>query len=100
MSIKQIGLLAFTVLAAISSSAYAFPTRAEMEANYQVCEKSDESWHRRWGAYLVSFDRNEADKICREQAFPGTTSTPRAMSCSFEGKILYAGYYCEEQNSG
>jgi hypothetical protein len=92
------GLL-FSVLAisALSATAaHAFPTRAEMEANYQICEQSDASWHRRWGQYVVAFDIDEASRACRKGSVYGERSEPELMGCEHQGRYLWAGYYCHE----
>jgi hypothetical protein len=92
------GLL-FSVLAvsAMVTSAHAFPNHDEMKANFQTCEQSDESWHRRWGQYVVAFDINAATDACSAQ-FP-QPGIPHLAACRVNGRTLYAGYYCEDMHN-
>jgi hypothetical protein len=86
-------------LSFFGSSAYAFPKipkADEMRANYNACERSDESWHRRWGQYAVAFDYDEAVKICREQSWYGMSDEAELMSCRVNGRWVWAGYFCRE----
>jgi hypothetical protein len=94
MSIQQrIGFSLFAVLALISSgSAFAFPNAADMQANYQACEKSSADWHRNWGQYVVAYDLNDAVNTCRHE-FP--EAQPRLVGCSINGQNVWAGYACE-----
>lgn len=87
-------------LSFFGSSAQAFPkfpNPAEMKANYEACEKGDESWHRRWGQYVVAFDFNEAAKICRDQSwYYGMPDQAELTSCRVNGRWVWAGYFCRE----
>jgi hypothetical protein len=70
-----------------------------MRANFQACNASDESWNRRWGQYLVAFDRDEAFRICRERSWYGAPAEPELMSCKVNGHYVLAGYFCQESYS-
>ncbi len=83
---------------AMSSSAFAFPNADEMQANFKTCNESDSSWNRRWGQYVVTFERNDATRICNEM-YSGHGRTGLA-ACSANGAWLYAGYVCYEVDGG
>lgn len=68
------------------------PNPEELEKNYQACMESDSSWYNRWGAYLVSFDRDEAYSVCRGIYH---NSDIRMMGCRLDGDWKNAGYYCD-----
>ena len=81
------------IVLGVSSTVMAFPDAAEMQENFATCDQSDESWMRRFGQYLVSFDLGEASDICNA-ADPSESGPAQVMACRFNGQWLYAGYYC------
>jgi len=78
-------------LGLLGSTVHAAPSEQELSANYQACLSSDPSWYNRWGAYLVSFNRNEAYRICRSVY---QNADIKMMGCRVDGEWLKAGYYC------
>lgn len=69
------------------------------QANFDTCVNNDESWYRRWGQYVVSFDRRDADQKCREQ-YPFDNVNPTETGCYSNGSWIAAGYYCNVEYSG
>ena len=68
------------------------PDQEELRQNWNTCVNSDPSWYNRWGAYVVSFDQNEAYRICRGVY---QNSDVDMMGCRVDHKWLKAGYYCD-----
>jgi hypothetical protein len=66
-------------------------------ANYETCMASDSTWHNRWGKYVISFDAEEAFRICRSDVWG--SKEVRSVSCHYNGEWLEAGYYCDEITS-
>lgn len=75
-------------------TALALPSADQMKANYDACLAGDESWHRRWGQYVVAFDLNTATEICHEPYW--VPYEARLTGCKLNGGWAYAGYYCQE----
>lgn len=89
---KKVFAVLFIILG-LASPALAFPDAAEMQENFSTCAQFDESWMRRFGQYLVSFDVGDASEICNA-ADPSESGPAQVMACRFNGQWLYAGYYC------
>lgn len=88
-------ITAYFVLALSLLSAPGFASQKDskdLANNYQACMQSDESWYRRWGAYLVSFDMNEAYRICR--SYYQNADVDR-IGCYLDGHWKNAGYICD-----
>ena len=77
----------------IASNAFAFPTPAEMKANYSFCVASDPTWHSRFGQHVVAFDVEGAPRTCMSRCTPSRSAL---MGCHSESGFLYAGYYCQD----
>lgn len=91
MKLLSLLVLSFSLFQA---GAYA-ETRDELARNYETCESSDESWHRRWGQYVVAFEYNQATELCREQYWPNWAEA-HMTGCYHNGAWINAGYYCHE----
>ena len=80
-----------TALVAVAAST----SFAGQRENFNACAANDESWMRRFGHYVVAFNRNAAYDECRKQIWWGE-SQPRQAVCRLNGAWAKAGYYCEE----
>jgi hypothetical protein len=87
----------FLVIAALMSLAGIAQAHSHQgsEANFQACAAADESWMRRFGQYLVSYDPYEANDICARD-----NGRSHRMGCYINGEWLTAGYYCDEFSGG
>ena len=79
---------------ALGSLAVAFPTTAEMKANFAMCNNSDSTWFERWGRYVMTFELNDAAQTCN--AAHSGYGRPGLAGCYINGSYLYAGYVCYE----
>lgn len=98
MKLSTILSLALLAVSAAPTVALAFPGADEMAANFAICNRSDESWYRRFGQYIVAFDLGDAVKACNAQTFG--PQRPHLAGCNTEAGNLWAGYYCEEIDGG
>jgi hypothetical protein len=85
-------IIALILLSSFSAFGSHFPPKEELAANYQKCMDSDESWYRRWGQYLVSFDIYEAYQICRSVY---QNADVDMMGCRIHHQWYNAGYLCD-----
>jgi hypothetical protein len=90
----KIILASALIVMSLSSTVSAFPNAQEMQQNFNTCVQSDESWMRRFGQYLVSFDLGEAADVCNSD--PSLNGPAQVMACRSNGQWLYAGYYCSD----
>ena len=97
MKLSTILSVGFLAISALPTSALAFPTPDEMAANFGICNRSDESWWRRFGQYVVAFDLGDAVEACRKE---WGHQRPKLAACNTDGGWLYAGYYCESIDGG
>ena len=81
-------------LSFISSLSYAGQSPAELKANWNKCVASDSSWYNRWGYWVVSFDKNESQKICNNWIYTGMQT--RMTGCYIGGHWINAGWYCQD----
>lgn len=93
-------VILFSEVKSFGAKSY-YPSNVAMLVHFQECVRSDETWMRRWGRYVISFEENEASQICLQgdevRGIP-RNSRPRATGCSINGNWLYAGFYCQEPN--
>ncbi len=87
-------LLSLALLTSVGSTALAFPDSVEMEANFQTCSQ-EPGWMSSWGMFVVSYDKGEASRICRQG-----NETYRVAACRKGFHFLYAGYYCQDVSPG
>jgi hypothetical protein len=85
-------------LAINAMGSYETPNAEEAARNFKYCQASDESWQRRWGQYVVSYDYAEAHKICHANRGLGNVQA-RDTGCYKDKSWLLAGYYCELQRA-
>lgn len=84
-----------TALVAVAAST----SFAGQRENFDACVAKDSSWMRRFGQYVVAFDRNTAYSACQQQIWWGPSSVRQAV-CRLNGAWVKAGYYCEEISAG
>lgn len=98
---KKLLALGLLAISALPVSAFAFPSPAEMRANFAACTDADTTFMSRYGQYVVAFDQYEATDICNRTAFPGSSQRTELAWCSLPGQgYVYAGYFCQEVNNG
>ena len=83
---------AILAIGLFSSVGHAYPDPSKLEANFYKCIKHDESWYRRWGQYIESFDRNVAYRNCR--SYDPIYADIKMAGCRMHGSFHKAGYYC------
>jgi hypothetical protein len=69
------------------------PAPEVQRANFKICAAQDESWMRRFGNYVVSFDFYPALDICHSKSNGRPYGTFHA-GCYIDRKWAQAGYYC------
>lgn len=92
---KTFVMPALSAVFMLITASVSFAGQAE---NFKACAANDESWMRRWGSYVVSFDRSGAEAACRNQTW-GPYEV-RQTGCYIDGSWVKAGYYCQEVNGG
>lgn len=86
-------------IALVAVIGFSMAATAGTRDNFDACAKADSSWMRRWGQYVVAFNRSAAEKSCAADFGWGMFEV-RSTGCSINGQWLNAGYYCNELSPG
>jgi hypothetical protein len=65
------------------------------EAKVRACAAADESWMRRFGQYIVTYDWYNSNAICRNMDGEGRHPQAYRAGCRIDGRTIIAGYYCK-----